>query len=98
MSTFKKLLIFAVLGAIIGISGPTWADDEDGDLNTDLTELPEVVLAAAEGAKDGITITGFKSETEMGQLIYEVQGTADEMCYEIEVTENGQVLEIEDCD
>jgi len=97
MKQMKKLFIVMTLALLIGLVGNLCAEEEEV-METDLSDLPEIVLAAAEGAKEDIVITGYRQENELGQLIYEVQGLVDEMCYEIEVTENGQVLDIEECD
>lgn len=64
----------------------------------DLSKLSEVVRQAAEGAKEGIVLSEFGTETEGGQFIYEITGSVGSECFEIEVTPDGKVLEIEECD
>jgi len=59
---------------------------------------PDLVLAAANKAVPGGEVTGIEEETEDGQLIYEVQKEVDGVKYEIEVTADGEVLEIEEGD
>lgn len=72
--------------------------DEVVVMETDISKLPDIVSAAAQGAKENFAITGFTKEVEVGQLVYDVYGLSQDLCYEIEVTENGQVLDIENCD
>ena len=59
---------------------------------------PDVVLAAANEAVPGGTVTGIEEEEEGGQTVYEVQKLVNGVNYEIEVTADGEVLEIEEGD
>lgn len=78
-------------------SGPE-KDFEEERAERQLSTLPANVREAVEQSQEGIRLTGFATEVEGGQLIYEVKGIADGQCYEIEVTQAGQVLETEKCD
>lgn len=60
-----------------------------------LSEVPAEALRAARGAVDGITLTEAEVEAEDGQTLYIVDGTADGVEYEIEVSADGKVLEVE---
>jgi len=60
-----------------------------------LSDVPAAALQAARGAVVGITLTEAETEEEDGQMIYDIEGTADGMEYEIEVTADGKVLEVE---
>ena len=64
----------------------------------ELSNLPEKVRAAAEASQKDIVLTGYNIEDESGQLLYEVKGTVGAQCYEMEITEEGKILETEECD
>ena len=59
---------------------------------------PDPVLIAANEAVPGGEVKGVVEEEENGQLVYEVQKTVNGVNYEIEVTADGEVLEIEEGD
>lgn len=58
-------------------------------------DVPANVLEAAKNAVPGLVVTGSETEIERGVRIYDVFGTADGVAYEIEVTADGKVTEIE---
>jgi len=58
--------------------------------------VPEPALTAAQGAVEGITLTEAEMETEDGQTVYVLEGEAAGKEYEIEVTADGKVLEVEE--
>ncbi|UCG56629.1 MAG: hypothetical protein JSU70_17415 [Phycisphaerales bacterium] len=60
-----------------------------------LSEVPAAVVAAAEGAVEGISLTEADVEEEDGRTVYGLEGTADGIEYSIEVTADGKVLEVE---
>lgn len=59
---------------------------------------PDLILDAANEALPGGAVTGVVEEEENGQTVYEVQKLVDGIEYEIEVTADGEVLEIEEGD
>lgn len=61
-----------------------------------LSEVPAEALEAAQSAVDGITITEAEIEEEDGETVYIFEGEANGKEYEIEVTPEGKVLEVED--
>lgn len=67
-------------------------EDEENELEISLSDVPSVVVDAAKKA-----IPGFDAkEAEVRPcLIYEIEGEADGIEYEIEVTAGGNVLEVE---
>jgi Peptidase propeptide and YPEB domain len=69
-------------------------DSDDDEQEIPLSEVPAEALQAARGAVDGITLTEAEAEEEDGQMVYEIEGTADGVEYEIEVTADGKVLEV----
>jgi hypothetical protein len=62
------------------------------------SSAPDLILDAANKAVPGGEVTGVVEEEEDGQLVYEVQKSVNGVNYEIEVTAEGEVLEIEEGD
>ena len=60
-----------------------------------LSQVPEAALEAGRQAVENITLTEAELEEEDGQMVYVLEGTADGIEYEIEVTADGKVLEVE---
>lgn len=65
------------------------------DQDVALSDLPVAVVQAAEAAVAGLKVSSAEVETEDGETIYELEGTANGTEYEVEVTADGRVLEIE---
>ena len=72
-------------------SSTLWAQEQ----SIPLTDVPAAVIAAAEAEVEGLQITAAEVEVEGGQTVYELEGTVDSIEYEIEVTAEAQVLEVE---
>ena len=60
-----------------------------------LSEVPEQVIAAARAAVEGITLTEAEIEETRKGLIYEIEGFVGDTEYEIEITTEGDVIEVE---
>ncbi len=75
-------------------------DEHDGDEEHEiaLSQVPQVVKAAALAAVPGLVIEEACTETENGALIYCLEGEANGTDYELEVTADGRVLEVESAD
>ncbi len=89
-------------GTFRGYEGPDDdddAEDDDGDDEHEeeipLSDVPDLVMNAAELAVPGIVIEEAERETENGATIYCLEGEADGLEYEIEVSADGAVLETE---
>ena len=63
-----------------------------------LARVPGNVLAAAQGAVAGIMLSRAERERERSGIVYDIVGMVNGHAYEIEVTADGHVLEIEDDD
>lgn len=71
--------------------------DEDGDeVEIALSEVPAAAMNAARGAVAGIEFSEACRETEDGKVVYCLEGKANGEEYEIEVTADGRVVEIEE--
>jgi len=74
------------------------ADDDDAEEAVALSAVPAGVMSAAQGAVSGITFSSAEREVEGGATVYSLCGTANGKKYEVEVTSDGKVVEVEDCD
>jgi len=81
---------------ICGLGCASLDDLFEKEKEVPLSEVPQEALKAAQGAVDGITIAEAEMEKEDGQTLYILEGTAVGKEYEIEVTPEGKVLEIEE--
>jgi len=73
-------------------------DASDGEVVVPLKQVPADVVRAAEKAVPGIVLTRAEREVEDGVVVYDLEGTAQGTPYEVEVTAQGKVLEIEEDD
>jgi hypothetical protein len=89
---------FFVFGFVLicGLGCATLDDMFEKEKEVPLTDVPAEALEAAQGAVDGITITEAEMEDEHGETIYVLEGEANGKEYEIEVTPEGKVLEVEE--
>lgn len=69
--------------------------DESDEEEVALDKLPAAVRAAAEKAVPGIVLQEADRETEDGTVVYDVEGEANGKEYELEITADGKVLEVE---
>jgi hypothetical protein len=60
-----------------------------------LSDVPVVVVDAARQAVENITFTEAEIEEEYGRRVYVLEGEVNGKEYEIEVTADGEVLEVE---
>lgn len=89
---------YLVLGFILicGLGCASLDDMFEKEKDVPLSDVPPVALKAAQGAVDGITITEAEMEKEDGKTVYLFEGQASGKEYEIEVTPEGKVLEVEE--
>ncbi len=69
--------------------------DDDDEVEIPLSEVPDLVKQAALDAIAEIVLEEAERETENGVVVYDLEGEAGGVDYEIEITEDGKVLEIE---
>lgn len=67
------------------------AQDRDDDLR--LEDLPEAAQQTVQREKGDGTIEDIERDTERGQTVYEVEFEQDGRDYEIDVAEDGSLLE-----
>ena len=68
----------------------------ENETDIELSEVPGVVIEAARRAVPGIELTGAEIEIEDGETVYELEGTTADTSWEIELSPDGEVLEIEE--
>ena len=97
MSRSRLFLIIIAHVFLIGGSIAIWAavSNDDAEEEVPLSGVPANVLAAANSAVPGGEITEVEAEVEDGVVIYDVEKVVDGVEYEIEVTADGKVQEIE---
>ena len=73
------------------------SDDDWGETDQEipLVEVPVAVKDAALAAVPGMKLTGAETEMENGVRVFDLLGMADGKQYEVEVTDDAKVLEIE---
>lgn len=69
--------------------------DRDDEQDIDLNDVPQAAMAAAQAAVQGIEFTSAETEVEKGVTVYSLEGVAGAQEYEVEVTAEGKVLEVE---
>jgi uncharacterized membrane protein YkoI len=70
-------------------------DDDDDEEEIPLDQVPQNVKDAAVVAVPAIVLEEAERETENDVLVYEVEGEVDGVEYAVEVSADGQVLEVE---
>lgn len=73
-------------------------DDDGKEEKIELKDVPEAVLKAAQAAVKDIVFSKAEKETKGEKVIYELKGKAGEKTYEVEVSAEGKVLEVEEED
>lgn len=92
-----RALYFAFsLVLICGLGCASLDDMFEKEKKVPLSEVPQEVLKAAQGTVNGVTITEAEIEKENGETVYIFDGEANGKKYEIEVTPEGKVLEVEE--
>ena len=71
------------------------SSSEEKEREIPLSEVPEQVIAADKAAVEGITLTEAEIEESSEGLVYEIEGFVGDIEYEIEITAEGEVLEVE---
>lgn len=86
-------VICLVLTCIVGCA--SIESGFEGEKEIALSQVPREAVAAAQRAVEGITLTEAEIEEEDDCTVYVLEGMANGTEYEIEVTADGKVLEVE---
>jgi uncharacterized membrane protein YkoI len=81
----------AVLGLLLAAT-VSWAADEK---KVPLNKIPAKVMAAIKARFPGAKITSAEKENESGKVIYDIELTHKGLKYEMDIQEDGTVVEIE---
>ena len=95
MKWLNMVIRILLMALSVCVSTAAGSDDEE---EIPLSKVPTNVLKAATAAVKGIVLTEAEIEKEKGEIVYELEGKANGKEYEIKVTAQGKVLEIEDED
>ena len=103
MQQQKKLWLAAVAAAALfaAVAVPVIAEDADDDeeeVTVKYADVPLAVRKTFEKEAPGVKIEEVEKETEDGKTTYEAEVTIDGKNYEIEVAEDGTLLEKEEDD
>lgn len=92
MHIYYRIIFLIIFLIPVICSAVQWDDDEEV---VPLSEVPQVVLEAAKKAVPGIVLNKAEREMESGEFLYDIEGLAAGIEYEIEISPDGTVLEIE---
>ncbi|MBC8230704.1 PepSY domain-containing protein [bacterium] len=96
------LILTLALGSVVGCGNNPVTAENGATLapagKVALSQVPTKVLEAANKAVPGGEVKDVETEVEDGELIYEVKKVVDGVKYEIEVTADGAVKEVEEDD
>ena len=94
----KKTILILTLASICILGCATLESLFEDEKEIPLSQVPAAAMEAAENEVENITITEAEVEEEDGQTVYVLEGIADGVEYEIEVTADGKILEVEQQD
>ncbi len=80
--------------AMMVITPGLQAEDEHEE-KVALRDLPKQVLQTARNAVSGFVAKEAEKETKNGQVIYEIEGEANGVKYEISVSADGKLIKVE---
>ena len=87
-----RLFVVTAFASLVVLAGPAIQARET---EIPLDEVPDAVVRAAMEAVPGIELVSAEIEEENGETLYELEGMLDGERYEIEITPEGDVIEIE---
>jgi uncharacterized membrane protein YkoI len=85
-------LVVAVAGLVL-LATAALADDKDKKIAPD--KLPQKVMDAIMGRFPGAEITSAEKETEDGKVVYDIELKHKDRKYEMDILEDGTIIEIE---
>ena len=97
MSKWQFVVIVAI-ASLMGCTCMERAKPREREESVPLSEVPTKVKEAAKAAVKGIVFTEAERDYEDGRVVYELEGEADGKKYEVEVTPEGKVIEVEEDD
>jgi uncharacterized membrane protein YkoI len=95
MGGFLSRLSASALAVLVLVAMAVGADDEKKSKKVDVDKVPKKVMAAVKARFPGAKITSVEKETTDGKVIYDIELTHKDRKYEMDIQEDGTVLEIE---
>lgn len=92
VSEMKKWFVISL--SLILLTGCQYLGIEK-EIELPMNEVPAIVIESAQNAVPGIELTDAEIEIKNGVRVYELEGTFEGKSYEIEISEAGEVLEVE---
>ncbi len=89
------LIVVLLLTCALGCASLKSTFGGEDEKEVPLSEVPAPALQAAQRAVEGIILTEAEMDMEDGRTVYDIEGTANGVEYEIEVTADGKILEVE---
>lgn len=96
MKKNKPFLPFFILLFVFSVFGTAQASGDSSKLK--VSEVPEVVLQAAQDALPDFSIKEAEHKTRNGATIYELEGYADNKKYELKIDATGKIIKMEQDD
>ncbi len=90
--------LFILVPALLISACAMSPEEVENEMEIPLDAVPANVMAAARSALPGIELSEAEYEEEEGLMVYELEGMLGDTRYEIEITPEGEVLEIEQID
>ena len=93
MQRFRVLSLLAFAGLVL--SAVTWASTLDDDDGIDWKKIPKAVKKTIQRVAQGAEIDEISREREGGRIVYEVVIEVGDVEIEIEIGEDGRILDVE---
>ena len=89
--TFNQRLSAAFILVLLSVTSA----NGDNDDSIPLKGVPQAVIKTAIEAVEGIELLKAELEKEDGVTVYEIKGTTKDFDYEMEISKDGKLLELE---
>jgi hypothetical protein len=91
---FRCLAVSAVAGLVL-LAPVAQGDEKDKAQKVPLDKVPAKVMGAVKGRFPGAKLTSVEKETEDGQVVYDIELTHEGRKYEMDIKEDGTIIEVE---
>jgi uncharacterized membrane protein YkoI len=88
------LAVSAAAGLVL-LATVAWADDKEKDKKVPLGKVPKAVMDSIKARFPGADLTSVEKETEDGAVVYDVELKHKGRKYEMDIKEDGTIIEIE---
>ena len=95
MRGFIGLAVVCAVVALFLFVAPAGADEKEKTKKIDVDKVPKKVMAAVKARFPKAKITSVEKETTDGKVMYDIELTQKGRKYEMDILEDGTVLEVE---